>query len=120
MECSSRFFLGSPAAGFCFQGTKLTNLLIEHDQLIGEFLQAMELGDLLLGFAQRGGAGETLIQGLTLHFASEAELRIMSGIMRTGTMTGWFAAETSRRGNGAGAEISQVEELLQQVGTLGF
>jgi hypothetical protein len=113
------FFLDGPAAGFLFQ-TKLTNLLVEDDQLVGELLQAMELGDLLLGFAQGGGAGKTLIDRLTLDFASEAELRIMPGVIRTGTMTGRFATETPGRGNGAGAEISQAEELLQQSGTLGF
>jgi hypothetical protein len=113
------FFLDGPAPGFLFQ-TKLTNLLVEDDQLVGELLQAMELGDLLLGFAQGGGAGETLIDRLTLNFASEAELRVMSGVMRTGTMTGRFATETPGRGNRAGAEISQAKELLQQSGTLGF
>jgi hypothetical protein len=44
----------------------------------------------------------------------------MPRVIRTGTMTGWFATETPGRGNGAGAEISQAEELLQQSGTLGF
>jgi hypothetical protein len=76
--------------------TKLTNLLVEDDQLVGELLQAMELGNLLLGFAQGGGAGKTLIDRLTLDFASEAELRIMPGVIRTGTMTGRFA-EPGRR-----------------------
>ena len=80
----------------------------------------MELGDLLLGFAQGGGAGKTLVDRLTLDFASEAELRIMPGVMGTGTMTGRFATETPGRGNGAGAEISQAKELLQQSGTLDF
>src|SRR6266478_4018495 len=80
----------------------------------------MELGNLLLGFAQGGGARQTLVDRLTLDFASEAELRIMPGVMGTGTMTGRFATETPGRGNGAGAEISQAEELLQQSGTLGF
>ena len=80
----------------------------------------MELGDLLLGFAPGGWAGETLIDCLALDFASEAELRVMSGVIGPGTMTGGFATETSSRGNGAGTEIAQVEELLQQVSTFGF
>jgi hypothetical protein len=32
------FFLDGPAAGFLFQGTKLTNLLVEDDQFVGELL----------------------------------------------------------------------------------
>ena len=106
------FSLDGPASGFWFQGTKLTNLLVEDDQLGGELLQAMELGDFLLGFAQGSGAGKTLIDRLTLGFASEPELRIMTGVMGTGTMTARFATETPGRSNGAGAEISQAKELL--------
>lgn len=67
MECSSRlFFLDGPASGFWFEGAKLTNLLVEDDQLGGELLQAMELGDFHWALRKAAGLGKLSLTVLPL------------------------------------------------------
>jgi hypothetical protein len=52
------FFLNGPAALLRLARAQRADLLIDADQVLAELLKAMELGDLLLRFAQRSGSGE--------------------------------------------------------------
>src|SRR5205823_8602771 len=52
--------------------------------------------------------------------ASEAKLRIMSRVVVFGAVAGRFAAAPGHGGNGTRSKITQVEELLQELGSLGF
>jgi hypothetical protein len=87
--------------------------LVDGQQLLAELLPALEFCDLLLGFAQSGGSGKTLIHGLPVHFAAQAELRIMSRIVGLGTVASGLSAAAQARGDGTGSKIAQTEELLQ-------
>src|SRR5439155_26277588 len=76
--------------------------------------------DLLLGFAQGGVIGKGFRHGLAGHAASEAELRVMSRVVAFGAVAGRFAAAAHDRGKGAGSQITQAKELLQELGSFGF
>jgi len=78
----------------------------------------VKLSDLLLGFTQGGGIGKRLRHGFAGHAASEAELRVMSRVVAFGAVAGRLAAAAHDRGKGAGSQITQAEELLQELGSL--
>src|SRR5207253_2729263 len=54
------------------------------------------------------------------HAASEAELRVMSRVVAFGAVAERFAAAAHDRGKGAGSQITQAKELLQELGSFGF
>ena len=54
------------------------------------------------------------------HAASETELRVMSRVVVLGALAGRLAAAAHDRGKGAGSQITQAEELLQQLGSFGL
>ena len=114
------FFLWRPAAAFLRHGTKGTNLLVDLHQLLAELLEAQEFGHLPLGFAQRRRSGKTLIDRLAIHFAAHAELRLVSRIVRLGTVARGFSAGAQADGNGTGSKITQAEELLQELSAFGL
>src|SRR5438552_7897019 len=87
---------------------------------MAELLEAVKLGDLLLGFAQGGGIGKGFRHGLAGHAASETELRVMSRVVVLGAVAGRLAAAAHDRGKGAGSQITQAEELLQELGSFGL
>jgi hypothetical protein len=64
------FFLFGPTAALPLHRAKLTDFLVDPDQVLAEFLELMKLGDLLLRFTQRGRVGEGFGHGLTGHSAS--------------------------------------------------
>src|SRR5256884_7041233 len=114
------FFLLRPAAPLLLDRAESTDLFVEGHQVLAELLEAVKLGDLLLGFAQGGGIGKGLRHGLAGHAASETELRVMSGVVAFGAVAGRLAAAAHDRGKGAGSQITQTEELLQELGSFGL
>src|SRR2546429_9005088 len=66
------------------------------------------------------GIGKGLRHGLAGHAASETELRVMSGVVAFGAVAGRLAAAAHDRGKGAGSQITQTEELLQELGSFGL
>jgi hypothetical protein len=94
--------------------------LVDAHQVVAEFLESMELGDLLLCLAQRSWIGESLRHGHAGYSSSQSELRIMTGIVGFGAMAGRLAAAPDYGSNGAGPKITQAEELLQELGTVGL
>jgi hypothetical protein len=114
------FFLVCPAAALALDGTKLTDPFVDADQVFTKLLEAMKLGDLLLGLAKRGWVGKGLRLRLAGYSSSQAELRIMARIVRLGAMAGRFATAAHDGGNRTGAKIAQAEELLQELGTIGL
>src|SRR5438094_3614588 len=114
------FFLLGPAAPLRLDRAESTDLVVEGDQVLAKLLEAMKLGDLLLRLAQRRGIGKALRYRLAGDAASEAKLRIMSRGVVFGAVAGRFAAAPGHGGNGTRSKITQVEELLQELGSLGF
>src|SRR5947199_4468366 len=114
------FFLLGPAAPLRLDRAESTDLVVEGDQVLAKLLEAMKLGDLLLRLAQRRGIGKALRYRLAGDAASEAKLRIMSRVVVFGAVAGRFAAAPGHGGNGTRSKITQVEELLQELGSLGF
>jgi hypothetical protein len=94
--------------------------LVDAHQVVAEFLESMELGDLLLCLAQRGWIGESLRHGHAGYSSSQSELRIMTGIVEFGAMAGRLAAAPDYGSNGAGPKITQAQELLQELSTVGL
>ena len=89
--------------------------MIDTHQLLAELLPALEFCDFTLGFVQRRGSGETLVDRLALHLATQAELGMVPGIVGPGTVTGGFSAAAPAGGDGTGPQIAQTEELLKQL-----
>jgi hypothetical protein len=106
------FFLLRPAAPLLLDRAESTDLFVEGHQVLAELLEAVKLGDLPLGLAQGGGIGKGLRHRLAGHAASETELRVMSRIVAFGALAGPLAA--------AGSQITQAEELLQELGSFGL
>jgi hypothetical protein len=52
------FFLIGPASPLLFDRAKSADFLVDAHQLLAEFLESMELGDLVLRLAQSGRIGE--------------------------------------------------------------
>src|SRR5438034_4942426 len=116
MDRSSR----RPAAAFLRDRAESTDLFVEGDQILAELLEAVKLGHLLLRLAQRCGIGKALRYRLARDSASEAKLRIMSRVVVFGAVAGRLAAASGHGGNGARSQITQAEELLQELGSLGL
>src|SRR5713226_3611475 len=114
------FFLLRPAAPLRLDRAESTDLVVEDDQVLAELLEAVKLGHLLLRLAQRRGIGKALRYRLAGHTASEAKLRIMSRVVVFGAVAGRFAAAPGHGGNGTRSQITQAEELLQELGSLGL
>ncbi|MCX6632724.1 MAG: hypothetical protein NTW28_34415 [Candidatus Solibacter sp.] len=80
----------------------------------------MELCDFLLRSAKRGRIGKGLGNGPAGFSASEAKLGIMTGIVGFGAMTRRLTAAPDNGSNRTGPKIAQAEELLQELGSVGF
>src|ERR1700730_2085504 len=78
-------------------------------------LPALKLRHLPLGLAQSGRSGKTLVDGLPVHLAAQAKLRLVPGIVRLSTVATRFAAAAHAGGNGTRSEIAQTEELLKEL-----
>src|SRR5580700_3150502 len=114
------FFLICPAAPFLLDRAESTDLFVDGHQVLAELLEAVKLGDLLLSFAQGGGIGKGLRHGLAVHAASETELRVMSRVVAFGAVAGRLAAASRHGGNGTRSQITQTEELFQELGSFGL
>lgn len=114
------FFLVGPATSLLLDGPQLADLFVEGDQILAERLKTMELSDLVLRFSKRGWIGKGLRHGFSAHPASEAELGIMTRIVRFGAMAGWFTAAADNGGNRTGPKITQMEELVEEPGSVGL
>jgi hypothetical protein len=99
---------------------KFANLVIDIHQILAEFLEAMKFGDLLLGFAQGGRVGKRFGHRLASHPAGKAELGIMTRIAGFGAMAGRLSTAPDNGSNRTGSEVAQAEEILQELGPLGF
>ena len=64
MDRSSVFFPALSAAPLLLDRAESTDLFVDDHQVLAELLEAVKLGDLLLGFAQGGGIGKGLRHGL--------------------------------------------------------
>jgi len=112
---NSFFFLRRPAAAFLLHRAKRTDLLVDRHQLLAELLPALKFRNLPLGLAQSGRSGKTLVDGLPLHFATQTKLGLVPGVVRLGTVATGFPAAAYAGGNRTRSEITQAEELLQDI-----
>ena len=121
MDRSSRFFSCSvqPPA-LLLHRAEPTDFFVEGHQVLAELLEAVKLGDLLLRFAQGGGIGKAFRYRFAGHAAGEAELGIVPRVVVLGAVAGGLAAAPGHGGNGTRTEITQAEELLQELGSLGL
>jgi hypothetical protein len=114
------FFLVGPAAPLLLDGAKFTDLSMDADQLVAEFAETVEFGYLLLCFAQCDWIGKGLSYGPTGYSSSQSELGIMTKIVGFGAMAGRLTAAPNNSCNRTGPKITQAEELLQELGTIGL
>ncbi len=80
----------------------------------------MEFGDLPLRFAEGRRARKGLCNRLAMHLAQDTNLRCVPGIVGLGTMTVGLTTAMHDGRNGTGAQITQTQELLQDLDSLGF
>jgi hypothetical protein len=92
---------------------KRTDPFVDADQVVAEFLKAMELGDLLLRFAQRGGIGEGFGHACARYSSGQTELRIVAGVVRSGAMAGRFTAAAHHGRDRTGPQVTQAEEFFK-------
>jgi hypothetical protein len=104
----------------CLERTQSADPLIDIHQLGTQLLQALVFVDLGLRFVKSGGGSEGFGYRLAVDFASEAELRIVPGIVWFGTVASGFSAATDHGGNRAWAQIAQTADLVQDLRALGF
>jgi hypothetical protein len=77
-----------------FDRAKSADSLVEAHQVLAEFLEPMELGDLVLRLAQRSRIGEGFSQALASDSTGQTELRVVTGIVGFAAMAGWLTAAT--------------------------
>jgi hypothetical protein len=106
------FFLFSPAASLLFDRAERADLFIEVNQVLAKLLETMKLRNLLLGLAKGYGIGKGFGNGFARHPSSEAQLRIMAGVIRLSAMARGLATTPNHGGNGTRAQITQAEELF--------
>lgn len=80
----------------------------------------MKLRDLLLSFAQGSRVGKRFRHRLTGHSAGKAELGIMAGITWFSAMARRLPTAPNHGGNRPGPQVTQAEEILQELGSLGI
>jgi len=61
-----------------------TDLLVNRDQFQAQFLETMVLIDFQLGFAPCGGGRKRLGDGFPVHFAGQANLRVVTRVVGLG------------------------------------
>jgi hypothetical protein len=88
--------------------------------LLAQILEVLELGNLLLRFAQSGRVADTLRGGFASDAAGQFELSIVTGVVGPGVMAGGLTTAPDHGGNRAGPKISQVQELLDELGSVSF
>src|SRR5580693_466356 len=114
------FFLTGPAALLLFHRAKRTDLFVNADQILAEFPEPMELGDLLLCLAQRGGIGKRFGHAFAGDPPGQTELRVVTGIVRLGAMAGWLTAAAYHSGNRTGPQIAETAEFFEEFGSILF
>jgi hypothetical protein len=80
----------------------------------------VEFGDLRLRFTESGRSGKSLGHGFAAHLTQDTDLRVVPGIVGLGAMTVRLTAAMNDGRNGTRAQITQVLELLENLGSLGF
>jgi hypothetical protein len=114
------FFLIGPASWLLLDRPKSANLFVDTNQVLAEFLESMELADLLLRFAQCGRIGKRFRNALSGHSPSQTELRVVTGVIRSRAMAGWLTAAAHCGCDRTGTHIPEAEEFFKNPGSLRF
>jgi hypothetical protein len=92
----------------------LTDLLIDFDQGLAQFLEVPELGDLLFGLIQGGPAGEGLGDGFTVCFGGELEMRAVPWVSGLSAVARRFATTAENNSDGPRTHVLELGDLTQQ------
>jgi hypothetical protein len=114
------FFLIGPAAMLRLDRAKGTDLFVDAYQVLAEFLEAMELRDLLLRLAQGGRIGKGLGHAFACHSSGQTELWVMTGVIGFGAMAGRFTAAAHNGRDRTGPEITKAEKFFKESGSQRF
>ena len=120
MDRNSAFFLLGPGGVARLDRTKAADLLIDPDEFRAQILKAMVLVDLGLRLVVGGWGRKRFRDGLAIHFAGEADMGIVSRIIRLGAMTSRFSTTAGNGADRPWAKIAEGIELERDHGTLGF
>jgi hypothetical protein len=80
----------------------------------------MELGDLVLRFAQSSGIGESFGHTLAGDSPGQPKLRVVTRVVGFGAMAGRLPAASHYGCDRTGPQIAQVEEVFQEFGSIRF
>jgi Rieske Fe-S protein len=103
-----------------FDRAQSADPFVDAHQIRAEFLESMELGDLVLGLAQRRRIGKGFRHAFTGDSAGQTKLRIVTGIVGFGAMTGGFTAAPHYGCDRTGSQVAKAKELLQEFGSIRF
>jgi hypothetical protein len=112
------FFLIAPASPLLFDRAKSADSLVNAHQVLAEFLEPMELGDLVLRLAQRSRIGKGFSQALASDATGQTELRVVTGVVGFGAMAGWLTAATHYGCDRTGPQVAKAEEFFQEFGSI--
>ena len=93
---------------------------IDVEELAGELLELAVGGDFALGLAPGGLVGEALGDGFAVALVGEAPMGAVAGLAGLVAAAGGLAATAPGGGDGAGSEVTEGEEALEQGVALGL
>jgi hypothetical protein len=114
------FFLIAPASPSLLDRAKSADSLVDAHQVLAEFLEPMELGDFVLRLAQRVRIGEGFGHALARDSPGQTELRVVTGVVGFGAMTGRLTAATHYGCDRTGPQVAKAEEIFKEFGSIRF
>ena len=91
---------------------------MDDHQVLAEFLESMELGDLVLRLAQRGRIGEGFGHALAGDSPGQPKLRVVTRVVGLGAMARWLTAATHYGCDRTGPEVAKAEEIFKEFGSI--
>jgi hypothetical protein len=100
--------------------SQAADLLIDLHQFFSQPLIIPKLGDLPLRLTYGRRSGQGLSHRLAMPFVGQPQVRSMTGIFRTRTVTARFATAKHRSDDGSGTHIFEIRQSAEQIRPAGF
>jgi hypothetical protein len=110
------FFLGGRLD--LIDGPQTADLSIDVDQLTGQGLELAELGDFVFRLTDGGLRRQVLCNGLAVDLLGELRMGAVPGVVGSGAMAPRFSAAPGSISDGAGLEIAELRNLLENGGSV--
>ena len=101
-----------------FYRPQTADLRIDLDEGAAQLAVALKLSDLTFRLALRGQVGKALCDGLAARLKRKARVRCVARVALTVAVAARIAATAAGTSDGTRAEITELTDLLDQVGAL--